>query len=119
MIPRILTALPVYNEATHIRSVLAEVQKYSRDILVVDDGSTDGTPECLADLSAIQVVRHPKNRGYGAALSTAFNFAIEQAFDVLVTIDCDGQHEPRLIPELSRQIAPADSDMLDLVSGSR
>lgn len=119
MIPRILTALPVYNEVTHIRSVLAEVQKYSRDILVVDDGSTDGTPECLADLPAIQVVRHPKNRGYGAALSTAFNFAIEQAFDVLVTIDCDGQHEPHLIPELSRQIAPADSDMLDLVSGSR
>jgi len=119
MNPRILTALPVYNEAAHIQPVLTEVRKYSQDILVVDDGSTDGTLDCLADLSATRVVRHPKNRGYGAALASAFDFAIEHAFDVLVTIDCDGQHEPRLIPELSREIAPDDSEMLDLVSGSR
>ncbi|MEO1996192.1 MAG: glycosyltransferase family 2 protein [Planctomycetaceae bacterium] len=119
MILRTLTALPVYNEASHIQAVLSEVGKHCQDILVVDDGSTDGTIDRLGNLSDIQVVRHQHNLGYGAALSTAFHYAVEHKFDVLVTIDCDGQHEPRLIPGLSRHLAPAGGDMFDMVSGSR
>ena len=86
---RILTALPVYNEVKHVREVLAEVRRYSRDVLVVDDGSTDGTRELLAREPGIQLLTHEKNRGYGAALKSAFDYAVGNRYDVLVTIDCD------------------------------
>jgi len=114
-----LTALPVYNEAAHLQPVLAEVRKYADDILVVDDGSTDGTPELLARQSDVHIITHDPNQGYGAALRSAFLYAQEQSYDVLVTIDCDGQHEPRVIPELSRAIFSEDGNPADIVSGSR
>lgn len=116
---RILTALPVYNEASHISPVLDEVRRYSGEILVVDDGSTDGTPEILATQTDLHVITHERNRGYGAALRSAFLFAVEQEYDVLVTIDCDGQHEPRLIPELAARVFPEEGPPVDIVSGSR
>ena len=111
---RYLTALPVFNEARHVSAVLDEVLRYSRDVLVVDDGSTDGTSDLLATPRDLHVVRHPRNRGYGAALQSAFNFALYDDYDVLVTIDCDGQHQPRLIPEFV-----AACDGVEIVSGSR
>src|SRR5689334_3501907 len=96
---RRLVALPVYNEARHVDRVLDEVRRHSgAEILVVDDGSSDGTSEILTRRTDIQVVRHEQNRGYGAALLTAFQFAQDHDFELLVTIDCDGQHEPRRIP---------------------
>ncbi len=111
---RFLTALPVYNEAAHVTSVLEEVLRYSREVLVVDDGSTDGTSEMLAARRDVHVIRHPKNLGYGAGLRSAFDFALRDDYDVLVTIDCDGQHQPRLIPEFV-----AACHDVDMVSGSR
>jgi len=115
LMPRFLTALPVYNEATHVASVLDEVRKVTSDILVVDDGSTDGTSELLAvHHPAVQVLRHPVNLGYGAAVATAFRATLAGTWDGLVTIDCDGQHQPRLIPEFTAAAAAAD-----IVSGSR
>jgi dolichol-phosphate mannosyltransferase len=111
---RFLTALPVFNEASHVDAVLDEVVRYSADVLVVDDGSTDGTAERLAARDDVFVVRHGVNRGYGAALKTAFDFAIRFHYDVLVTIDCDGQHEPQRICELVAACRDAD-----IVSGSR
>src|SRR5262249_1322521 len=65
---RILTAIPVYNEANHVRDVLAAARRYSPEILVVNDGSTDGTAELLAREPNLLRVDHPTNRGYGAAL---------------------------------------------------
>ena len=114
MMPRFLTALPVYNELNSVTHVLDQVSRFGDDILVVDDGSTDGTSDLLAKRKDVRCVRHATNRGYGAALVTAFRFAAEQAYDVLVTIDCDGQHEPMRIP----QFAAACQDV-DIVSGSR
>ena len=114
MAHRILTALPVFNEAAHVVDVLAEVRLYSPDVLVVDDGSTDETPRLLAAKRGVRVLRHEQNRGYGAALQTAFNFAICGGYEVLVTIDCDGQHEPQRIPRFVAAAAEAD-----IVSGSR
>jgi glycosyltransferase involved in cell wall biosynthesis len=118
---RCLTALPVYNEARHIPEVLAEVRRYSQDVLVVNDGSSDDTPTVLAQEPGITVVTHPHNLGYGAALRTAFEYAIAHQYDVLVTIDCDGQHQPRLIPELAAAVFPATpgESPVDIVSGSR
>jgi glycosyltransferase involved in cell wall biosynthesis len=110
-----LVALPVYNEARHVDRVLDEVRRYSSEILVIDDGSTDGTAELLARRSDIRVVRHPENRGYGAALLTAFAYTQQHDFELLVTIDCDGQHEPQRIPQFFDACAPE----IDIVSGSR
>ena len=114
MTPRWLTALPVYNEVRHVERVLAEVRRYSQNILVIDDGSTDGTAELLARQGDIQIVTHGVNRGYGAALHSAFEYAKDHDYEILVTIDCDGQHEPQRIP----RFAAACRDV-DIVSGSR
>jgi len=114
-----LTALPVYNEQQHIRPVLDEVRKYAGEILVVDDGSTDGTPEILSRQTDLHVITHEPNQGYGAALRSAFRFAQEREYEVLVIIDCDGQHEPRLIPDLAEAVFRNPEAPVDIVSGSR
>ena len=115
---RFLTALPVYNESAHLSAVLDEVLRHASDVLVVDDGSTDGTSAILAERvrqrGDIRVVRHAANAGYGAALATAFRETLAGPWAGLVTIDCDGQHQPRLIPEFVAAAASAD-----IVSGSR
>ncbi len=111
---RTLTAIPVYNEASHVRDVLAAARRYSSEILVVNDGSTDGTAELLAAEPGLLRVDHPTNRGYGAAIASAFAFALARGYDVLVTMDCDGQHEPARIPVLLEAIHDCD-----IVSGSR
>ena len=114
--PRFLLAIPVYNEEQHLLEVLAEARKYIEAILVVDDGSTDGTAELLAGQRGLAVVQHPINRGYGASLGSAFSFAIRRGYDWLITMDCDRQHEPSLIPEF---MAVAQREAADVVSGSR
>ena len=113
---KFLTALPVFNEVDTVDAVLNEVTWYSHDVLVVDDGSSDGTAQRLAARDDVIVFTHQQNRGYGAALSTAFKFAIDNGYDYLVTIDCDGQHEPQRI----RQFVTACHETgADIISGSR
>ncbi len=112
---RLLTAIPVYNEQAYLDSVLREIQAHTPgDVLVVDDGSTDQTPQILRQFQDVQVIRHERNRGYGAALQSAFEHTLAGNYDGLVTLDCDGQHEPCMIPEIA---APLDRH--DIVSGSR
>lgn len=111
---RVLTAIPVYNEEAYLASVLEQVLQHAGDVLVVDDGSSDRTPEILRDFPTIQVIRHPTNLGYGAGLRSAFDRALEADYDGLVTIDCDGQHEPSLIPFLVAHLHDSE-----IVSGSR
>jgi len=81
---------------------------------VINDGSTDGTAELLDAEPGLLRVDHPANRGYGAALISAFAFALERGYEVLVTMDCDGQHEPARIPVLLEAMHDCD-----IVSGSR
>ena len=71
-------------------------------------------PRSWPPAATCQVVTHAQNRGYGAALQSAFDFALHNGYDVLVTIDCDGQHQPCMIPQF---IARAEE--ADIVSGSR
>jgi glycosyltransferase involved in cell wall biosynthesis len=109
-----LAALPVYNEVGYVDAILDEVLRYADHVLVVDDGSTDGTAEVLDRRRDITVVRHPQNRGYGAALRSAFEFTIANGFNGVVTLDCDGQHQPKRIPRFIDAAKTAD-----IVSGSR
>jgi glycosyltransferase involved in cell wall biosynthesis len=111
---RFLTAIPVFNEERHVLGVLREVHRYSSNLVVINDGSTDRTGEILAQEPGIQVITHPQNRGYGAALISAFAYAVQQPFDALVTMDSDGQHQAARIAVLLEAIHDAD-----IVSGSR
>lgn len=114
MSKRWLAALPIYNEQDFVHSVLDEVTQYAPNVLVVNDGSTDATADRLAERNDIAVVTHEKNAGYGAALKSAFQYAIDNDYEVLVTLDCDGQHQPKRIP---RFVAACEN--VDMVSGSR
>jgi dolichol-phosphate mannosyltransferase len=109
-----LAALPVYNEVDYVDGVLDQVVQYSDHVLVVDDGSNDGTAQRLAARDDVSVVRHPRNLGYGAALKRAFDYTLERGFDGVVTLDCDGQHQPKRIPAFVEAGRSAD-----IVSGSR
>ena len=113
---KFLTALPVYNEASTVASVLDEVSRYCDKTLVIDDGSYDGTAEILSAREDVVLLSHSVNRGYGAALQTAFQYAADHEFDILVTIDCDGQHEPQRILKFVEACVETG---VDIVSGSR
>jgi dolichol-phosphate mannosyltransferase len=114
---RLLIAIPVYNERKYAPTVLDKVRRFhDGDILVVDDGSTDGTADLLAARSDIHLIRHPVNRGYGQSLIDAFRYADRHGYDWVITMDCDEQHEPEMIPQFVREIR---TDRWDVISGSR
>lgn len=110
-----LIAIPVFNEQHHLARVLSAVQRHRHDILVIDDGSTDATPEILRRYDVARI-RHAENRGYGQSLIDAFGYAEARGYDWVVTLDCDEQHEPAQIPEFLARAAQGD---VDVVSGSR
>ena len=113
---RLLIAIPIHNELKYVNQVLDKVLGYHGDVLAIDDGSTDGTAELLQDRSDIQLIRHPVNRGYGQSLIDAFKHADARGYDWVITMDCDEQHEPEMIPEF---ICAIESDESDIISGSR
>jgi len=111
-----LIIVPVFNEEATLVRVLDHVRRIvpAANVLVVDDGSTDRSPEILAARSDVQSVRHATNLGYGQSLITGFARAVEGGYTYAVTIDCDEQHEPARIPEFLAAIRTAG-----IVSGSR
>jgi dolichol-phosphate mannosyltransferase len=113
---RLLIAIPVYNERKYVGRVLDRIRHFWPDLLVVDDGSTDGTGEMLAARSDIRLIRRGQNRGYGQSLIDAFALADGAGYDWVITMDCDEQHEPEMIPHFIEQIK---SDRWDIISGSR
>ena len=112
---RILLAIPVFNEAGYIESVLSKATQFARDILVIDDGSRDETPLLLAG-HRVEVIRHAENRGYGRSIRDMIRWAHFDDYDWLITMDCDEQHEPAAIPDFIEAIGQNDADV---ISGSR
>ena len=111
---KVLIAIPVYNEEGYVDSVLDQVVVHGHDVLVIDDGSTDLTACLLRRRGDVLVLEHQGNLGYGQSLVDAFDHTVRQGYDVLVTMDCDGQHEPCRVPEFVARSADAD-----ILSGSR
>ncbi len=112
--PKILAAMPAYNEGAYIGSIVLEARQYANEVIVVDDGSTDHTSR-IAILAGANVVRHEENRGYGAAVQSILALAKKKSPDILVLLDADSQHNPEEMPSLIKAI----SEGFDLVIGSR
>lgn len=112
----VLVAIPVFNERKHVDDVLGRVMAYHPHVLVVDDGSSDGTAERLAAWPQLHRITHARNLGYGQSLIDAFAYADRAGFEWVLTMDCDEQHEPEMIPAFLDLIR---EDRWDLVSGSR
>lgn len=100
----ICVLIPSYNNAGTVHAVVVETLRYCGDVIVVNDGSTDGTREILAAISGIDVVDYPKNAGKGTALKRGFRHARSKGFRYAITLDSDGQHYPEDIERLVRAV---------------
>jgi len=121
MMVRLVVVIPAYNERDMIGRVVRGVPREAGGVdevkvLVVDDGSTDGTAEVALEAGADVVVRHHRNMGLGVAFRTGVRKALELGADVIVTIDGDGQFDPGEIPKLVKPIVAGEADV---VVGSR
>lgn len=118
---RCLVVIPVHDEKRYLKGVLDRViESTNEDILAIDDGSTDGSSEILGGFKpegqGYELLRHPKNRGYGYTLIRGFDCSIKKGYEFVLTLDGDGQHPPEFIPKFIEEIA---SRKVDIVSGSR
>ena len=111
----VVACIPAYNEERTIARVVVEAQRYVDKVVVCDDGSTDLTGEIARRLGA-EVIRHERNMGYGAALSSLFKAARELDASAMVVLDADLQHNPCDIPRL---LSPVVRGEADIVIGSR
>ena len=112
---KILLIMPAYNEEKTIAPLILEAEKYVDEILVVDDGSKDHTAE-IAQRMGATVIKHPENMGKGIALKSGFTYALKNNPNIVITMDADGQHDPKFIPQL---IQPIIENKADIVIGSR
>ena len=113
--PFIVAGMPMYNEEETIGTVVTLALKYADAVICVDDGSSDSSAR-IAEACGATVIRHRVNRGYGGALKSLFNKAIEMNATALVVLDSDGQHEVADIPMLLKPILDKQADF---VIGSR
>ena len=110
---KILLMIPAYNEAENIGALLKQMKEAgletSMDILVIDDCSRDGTSEIVKEFG-FKVIRQVFNMGYGAALQTAYKYAVEKDYDYLLQMDADGQHDVCNIPVIYQRLKQQDAD---------
>ncbi|HUF17374.1 MAG TPA: glycosyltransferase family 2 protein [Thermoanaerobaculia bacterium] len=112
---KVLVVIPALDAQATIGRIVSEAREVLSDVLVVDDGSSDGTGQ-QARAAGATVLRHEINQGKGAALTTAFEWALERGYDAVITLDADGQHLPAEIPRFIEQWQTEGSD---LIIGSR
>jgi glycosyltransferase involved in cell wall biosynthesis len=103
--------IPAYNAVDTIEAVARETLQQGLPLLVVDDGSSDGTGARVKALP-VNLVSHPTNRGKGAALKTGFAWAQQHGFAGVITLDADGQHDPTAIPLLAEAARQSGWDIL-------
>ncbi|NPV40227.1 MAG: glycosyltransferase family 2 protein [Anaerolineae bacterium] len=108
--PNGLALIPAHNEEAHIGAV-AEAAKQHLAVLVVDDGSSDGTAQA-AEAAGASVTRHEANQGKGAALRSGFRAALEQGCDFVITLDADGQHDPAEMPAFLEAFEVTQADLI-------
>jgi glycosyltransferase involved in cell wall biosynthesis len=96
--------IPTYNNHQTIEQVINDVLKYTDQLIVVNDGSTDTTKELLNKYNQIDIVSYPKNKGKGFALRKGFRFAWSKGFEYAITIDSDGQHFATDLPKFVEAI---------------
>ncbi|HOT49577.1 MAG TPA: glycosyltransferase family 2 protein [Candidatus Hydrogenedentes bacterium] len=111
---RTLVIIPAYNEEETIAQVIENVRRDAPgcDVLVVDDGSSDGTPDVVTNTGGAALVRLPFNLGIGGAMQTGYRYALRNGYDIAVQCDADGQHPPRRIPDLVRHVEEGAADLL-------
>ena len=113
--PRIVAGIPAYNEEQFIAKVVLKAREFTDEVIVVDDGSRDGTSEAAKAAGAV-VINHGVHKGYGESIKSCFEVMKLNTADVLVVLDGDGQHDPDDIPRL---LAPVLNREADVVVGSR
>ncbi|MEA2055069.1 MAG: glycosyltransferase [Candidatus Thermoplasmatota archaeon] len=107
---KILAAIPCYNEEATIGSVILKARRHVDEALVIDDGSIDSTAK-IAEEAGAKVIGHEENKGKAYGIKSAFKYALENDFDVVVTLDGDGQHDADEIPDLLRPVINREADM--------
>lgn len=107
---RAAVVIAAYNEASMIAEVVADARRLFENIIVVDDGSRDGTAE-QAQSAGATVLVHPINLGQGAALQTGISYALSQDVSYIVTFDADGQHRPEDAVEMLEVLAASDKQV--------
>jgi dolichol-phosphate mannosyltransferase len=99
-----------------VEDILRAVERHTAKVLVINDGSTDGTGLLLEKCACLRLITHDTNIGYGRSLLDAFSYARARGFAWIITMDCDHQHEPRCLPRFFREIRRGKAD---IISGSR
>ena len=113
---KIAVLIPTFNNAVTLQKVITGVLKYTNQVIVVNDGSTDSTSQVLDSFPQLQVVSYPSNRGKGFALRTGFRTAVELGYEYVISIDSDGQHFPDDLPAFIEQL---EKDGPALIIGAR
>ncbi len=103
----VFVVIAAYNEENHVGTVINDVKKFCKNIIVVDDGSNDKTYQ-IAKSKGIIALKHVINLGKGAAVKTGCDFALKKGADALILIDADGQHEPKEIPRFLKALKNKD-----------
>jgi dolichol-phosphate mannosyltransferase len=121
MSPSIVVILPMFNEEEHVGALIADCKPVVEEglvaeVVVVDDGSTDGTPAILAAAEHCTVITHPTNQGCGDAIRSGYRHALDQGYDICVIMAGNGKDDPA---EIERVVAPILAGEADYVQGSR
>ena len=108
---KVCAVIPAYNEESALGPILRKVKERHIDAIVVDDGSIDDT-RIIAENEGTFLIRHPANRGKGRALRSGFQLALTKGYDLIITLDADGQHDQQEIPLFIKEIEDGEAGVI-------
>ncbi len=112
---RVIALIAAHNEAARVGEVVAKTSRQVDEVVVIDDGSVDGTAS-VAEKAGAKVLRHEQNRGKGGAIATALDYFGHSDAELAILLDADGQHDPA---EIAKFVETADHEKADIVVGNR